>query len=171
MKPNLSTNIVFIFIFLLTLTSCSTALKRNTAKTMDIYGSGVIQKPVIVDLDVEDKKITGTATATSGSSESAVKELAVANALKEAKADVLVEPKFEVDIQNGKMTATVTGFPARYKNFRSIRQEDTELLKAGIVQKAEVYQPSQEKQRKGAGAVILTTLGIIGLAAALILIL
>lgn len=168
MKFNL---LIIALIFVLTATSCSTALKRNTAKSMDIYGSGVIQKPVIVDLDVEDKKVTGTATAASGSSESAVKQLAVANALKEAKADVLVEPKFEVDIQGGKITATVTGFPARYKNFRSIRQEDTELLKAGIVQKAEVYQPSQEKQRKGAGAVILTTLGIIGLAATLILIL
>lgn len=147
---------------LITLTSCSTTSRVNTSKTMDIYGAGVIHKPVIVDLDVKDTKVTGTATA---NMDEDVKNLAVANALKESKADVLVEPKFEIEAKNGKRTATVIGYPATYKNFRPIKPEDAALLNTGIIQKANVYEPVQDKtKRKGrAGAAILTTLGLIGL--------
>jgi len=45
------------------LASCAT-LTTSTSKTTDIYGAGVIQKPVVVDLDVKGTKVTGMATST-----------------------------------------------------------------------------------------------------------
>ncbi|MFA5782846.1 MAG: hypothetical protein WC868_11330 [Bacteroidales bacterium] len=132
------------------LTSC-TVLKTSTSKTMDIYGAGVIQKPVLVDLDVKETKVTGTATATMTKSTSleTVKQKAVADALKKTNADVLIEPKFETETSGRRTTATVTGFPATFKNFRSITAEDVPLLQVGVIQKADVYEPTKEKQKKG----------------------
>jgi len=131
------------------LTSCaSTKIKTSTSKTMDIYGAGVIHKPVLVDLDVREQKVTGTAFASEGSSLETTKQEAVSNALKSAVADVLVEPTFNTETFNGRITATVTGFPANYKNFRSIKAEDVPLLQAGISQKAKIYGPEAVAKRK-----------------------
>ena len=121
------------------LTSCS-VLKTNTSKTMDIYGAGVIQMPILVDLDVQPVKVSGTAYATKGISMENVKQDAVADALKKANADVLVEPKFETKTTGGRITANVTGWPAIYKNFRPIKPEDVKLLRVGVTQKAAVYE-------------------------------
>ncbi|MEI7525438.1 MAG: hypothetical protein WCJ95_13955 [Mariniphaga sp.] len=128
------------------LTSCS-IVKTNTSKTMDIYGAGVIHKPVIVDLEVKEVRVTGTATLLKGVSLEPVKQEAVADALRRAGADVLVEPKFETKTSGGRTTATVTGFPATYKNFRSITLDDVELLRVGVVQKAEVFESGKSTKK------------------------
>ena len=133
------------------LASCSVS-KTNTAKTTDIYGAGVIQKPVLVDLDVKVTKVTGTATGTASKvvSLESVKLDAVVDAIKKSGADVLVEPTFETLIAGGQITATVTGFPATYKNFRPITPEDVPLLQVGVTQKANVYEaPKNQKKRGG----------------------
>jgi uncharacterized lipoprotein YmbA len=143
-----------ILIFLAAAISSCTVTRTSTVKTMDIYGAGVIQKPVIVDLDVKETKVTGTATDHSNVSLETVKQRALVDALKKSNADVLVEPKFDTETTGNKITVTVTAFPATYKNFHPIRQEDVELLKAGVVQKAEVMQPPKT-ERKGGGAIII----------------
>ena len=115
--------------FCIVLFSCS-SVKTNTSKSLDIYGAGVIQKPVIVDLVVKEIKITGFAT---GSAVENVKSMAVANAINKANVDVLVEPVYEITTSNGKTTVTVTGFPGSYKNFRPMVEEDVKILEIGYV--------------------------------------
>ncbi len=108
---------------------------------MGIYGTGVIHKPVLVDLDVQQTKVTGTSTADKGSSMEEVKQNAVANALKNANADILIEPTFETETSAGRITAKVTGWPGTYKNFRAITSDDVPLLYIlGTVQKADVIE-------------------------------
>jgi DNA/RNA endonuclease YhcR with UshA esterase domain len=143
----MKTKILLFAIAVVLLSSCS-VVKTYTAKTTEIYGSGVIQKPVIVDLEVTETKVSGTATESSGIGLEAIKNLAVANAVKKAGADVLIEPQFETETRSGMTTATVTGFPGIYRNFRPIQIDDVELLKVGILQKANVYQPSSEEKKK-----------------------
>jgi hypothetical protein len=142
----MKTKLILFALSTLLMSSCG-VFKTYTVKTYDIYGSGVIQKPVIVDLEVSDFKVTGKATAV-GKSLDEVKKLAVYDAIKTANADVLVEPQFITETQSGSTTATVTGYPALYKNFRPITLEDVDMLKAGILQKANVYEPTEEKKRK-----------------------
>jgi hypothetical protein len=155
-------SLFFVVLALVSLTSC-TVFKTNTSKTMDIYGAGVIQTPVLVDLDVKDTKVTGTATAVQGKSLEPVKQDAVADALKKSNADVLVEPKFETETSGGRITATVTGFPATYKNFRTIKADDVPLLKVGVTQKADVAQPATIGNKKGAatGVIVGSLLGLV----------
>ena len=141
-------NLILAFASMMMLSSCSVITKSITVKQLDIYGPGVIQKPVIVDLDVRDAKVSGYSSMAKSSSVEQVKNFAVADALKNAKADVLVEPKFEIEWTPTKITVSVTGYPAIYKNFRPITIDDVPLLDVGIIQKAEVYEPVSSKKLK-----------------------
>lgn len=131
------------------LASCSsTKSTTNTSKTLSIYGSGVIQKPVIVDLDVKQTRISATANGKSGGNIEALKAEAVSIAVKNAQADVLVEPTYTIVSNRNTSTVTVVGFPATYKNFRDITLEDVPLIKAGILQTARVAEPTMISKNK-----------------------
>jgi hypothetical protein len=73
---------------------------------------------------------------------------------------VLVEPRFETDIKGRKMTVTITGFPATYKNFHTIKQDEVELLKLGKVKQVETMDAIQTKS-KGGKLVLAVGLGIV----------
>jgi hypothetical protein len=123
--------------------SCSTLKSTtNTAKSLPIYGAGVIQKPVIVELDVQQTKVTATVSGKLGSNIETLKSASVSKAVKSANADVLVEPTYTIVSDRSTTTVTVSGFPATYKNFRDIRVEDVPLIKAGILQTARVAEPT-----------------------------
>lgn len=154
----MKTHILLLAIIVSTfLSSCAVVNKTNTIKKMDIYGAGVIQKPVIVDLDVKETKVSGTVTGGTYNSEiEPLKHLAVADLLKKENADVLVEPKFEIETSGGQLTVTVTGWPATYTNFRPITKDDVELMKVGLLQKADVYEaPKTEQKKKSPIAAVL----------------
>lgn len=170
--PNLLVKLTYVLLAVLTLSSCYVS-KTSTSKTTDIYGSGVIHLPVVAELDVSNVKVTGTAAAAKGTSIEVVKQDAVADALKKANADVLVEPKFETETTASQTTATVTGFPATYKNFRPITAADVPLLEVGVLQVAKLEEPSAFERKKGgaAGKTLGVLLGIglgLGLLVALI---
>lgn len=137
---------LLLTVIVLFLTSCTVVIRTGTFKTMDINGAGVIQNPVIVDLDVKQTKVKGTAvsdepvnTEKDNPKLNLLKSLAIKNALEGVGADILVEPVFETITQDGKTTVTVTGYPATYKNFRPIKKEDVELVKLGLTQKVNTY--------------------------------
>ena len=77
--------------------SCSTQ-KATTVKTMDITNTGVIQKPIIADLDIQQTKAKGVTTGKVNviGGVAAIKNDAVKSALKAFDGDVLVEPNFTV---------------------------------------------------------------------------
>ncbi len=139
---------LLFFTAVLSLGSCSVQ-KSVTAKSMDIYGSGVIHKPVIADLEVSSTKVTGTYNVINGTLFDAAKNEAIALLIKDNNADVIVEPKFELVQTMGSSKITITGFPATYKNFRPIEKADIELLNVGIVQKAKVEEPKTVKKKNG----------------------
>jgi hypothetical protein len=129
-------------ILIITVASCSMKSTTNTSKTLNVYGAGVIQKPVIVELEVKPTKVTATVSRKLTTNMEALKAEAVSLAVKNAGADVLVEPTYTIVSNRGTSTVTVTGFAATYKNFRDIRVEDVPLIKAGILQTARVAEPT-----------------------------
>lgn len=153
----------FVCIALL-FTSC-VPVKTITSKSTDIQSYGVIQKPTIVDLDVKETKVTGTASAP-GQTVEMIKSQAIADALKKVNADVLVEPVFEIITSSGQTTVTVTGFPATYKNFRPMKEEDVVLVQSGsskIVNTTNA--PPMVPKKNPAGGILLVTLLLVGLIA------
>ena len=132
------------------LSGCSSMLKSGSVTTVDITHTGVIQKPIIVDLDVNQTKVTGNSNGKSIELQM-LKNEAVKNALA-GKADVLVEPNFSITSKGGKSHVEVTGFPASYKNFRGIEPSDTTWLKnTREIYHAKVYDTT-EKQTATSGA-------------------
>lgn len=156
----------FVCLIISSLSSCNVILKSNTVKSSDVYFAGVIQKPVVVDLDVKETKTTAIVKGSPGELIQITKSNAVALALKNTDSDILVEPKFEIETKGGETKVTVTGFPATYKNFRPISESDLNLLKVGTTQKVEVYDTLDKSQGKGGskiGVIFGVLAGLVGL--------
>jgi hypothetical protein len=151
-------------LFIGSLTSCN-PVKLITSKSTDINGQGVIQKPVIVDLEVKENKVNGSTTSPTSTGIEQIKSMAVADAVKKSNADILVEPIYEIITVNGQTTVNVTGFPGTYRNFRPIKEEDIPLLKTGSTQLVNTTQsPAPGPPKKNpAGGIVLVTLLLLGL--------
>lgn len=112
--------------------SCTTIQK--TASTSDIQAN-VWQYPVVADLDISPVKITKTTSwysFFSTMSKATRQSNLTAEMLLEADADVLVEPNsiYKKEFPSHH-TLTVTGFPAKFKNFRKATDKDLEALRIG----------------------------------------
>ena len=139
----------FAIIATFVLSSCSSLQRTTSVKTIDITNVGVIQKPVIVDLVVDQTKVRGTATGSNTSGGvTVVKSEAVKDALSKAgQADVLIEPDFTITTRNANITVEVTGFPATYKNFRTIEEQDAVWLEnSQNIYIAKTYDPTEKKE-------------------------
>ncbi len=107
------------------LSSCAT-VRTATSKSADVSTS--VSSVTMADLDIANKKIEYVYTPTKKERKklksSTLMEKAVAAALKSNNnADVMVASQFEIE-QKGAMRRirkiTVTGYPATYKNFKSV---------------------------------------------------
>lgn len=120
----LMTSIIFV-------SSCKTSdvyqAHYKETRTQPIVDQHVIQTPVIADLEVSDKKVSGTHSGENIQIGFA-KNKALENAISVAGCDVLVEPLYEVDVNGKTVTATVLGYPGKYKNFRKPQAQDSTLL-------------------------------------------
>ncbi len=124
------------------LTSCSVT-KTGTAKSIDITGAGVIHTPVTADLEVDDQKASHTITLKKVENKTEARNTAIRELLALKNADVLVEPTYTTETSRGKTKLTVTGWPARYVNFRKMTEEDRALIEfLPQYKKAESSQPA-----------------------------
>ncbi len=105
-------------------TSCVAPTKKFTSSPyVDIVEPNIRVTPMIADLEVSEKKVSGTATM--GFKEGTMAPLencklsAIGNALIDNKADVLVEPFYVIEQTSSSITVKVTGYPAIYKSFNS----------------------------------------------------
>lgn len=120
--------------------SCAVT-KTRTARTADI-SSEITQMPTVVELDVADKREKSDVFEWANRMFSfkrriSVKEKtqeAVAQILERTNADVLIEPKVSVDRRIKPFatdyTLSVSGYPAKYKAFRTATVEDIEAVNA-----------------------------------------
>ena len=94
-----------------------TTRRSATADTRDINEGSIAHLPLLVDLDVEDRLVLGSFSGNNISEEYA-KNMAVANALRTAGADVLVQPFYDITQEDATISVNVKGHPAKYRNFR-----------------------------------------------------
>lgn len=140
-------HIAVIAVSILFFSSCSSS-KTMTSKSSDIYGAGVVQYPVVAEMEVSKTKVSGTIVwKGGGASTNTLKEMAISEAVKSANADVLIEPKFEVDVKGRKRTVTATGFPAKYTSFRNAVLSDTLIAKVGTMQRTEEVEPATNPKK------------------------
>lgn len=149
---------------MLVLASCSFQKKTtNTSKTLGIYGAGVIQKPVLTHLKVNPRKITSSYAGNGSQGIDYHKSQAIAKAMIENKADVIIEPVYEITSSASNISIIVTGYAGSYENFRQLTGADTALLvEAGIINynegPGETPAPQPVKKKGGGWWVLLAIL-------------
>lgn len=121
-------------------TSCS-SVKTSTARQMEAEGR-LKQTTTLVDLTVSPNKVSASMLISKAEARtlrvSVLKEKAIALALREAGADVLVEPRFEIETKGLAFVKRITkvsvsGYPATYAKFRTISESDKELIKQEFI--------------------------------------
>ena len=154
----------------LVLASCSFQKKTtNTSKTLPIYGAGVIQKPVLTHLKVNPRKITSSYSGKGTQEIEYHRSQAIAKAMIEHRADVIIEPAFEITKSTSSVSILVTGYAGSYENFRQLTGADTALLvEAGIINYNDGpgETPAPKTKKKGMGWLVLLGIVAAGVAGA-----
>jgi len=168
----LSFYLILSSIFFLSGCASTQTTYQETLKTANIRGIPIIQRPVVVDLNIRTNKASGTAeTPLQGTTAqiqrtllSNARQNAMKDAIEKAGADVLIQPTFEISIKNNYATVTATGFPANYKNFRPMEAKDSILLReANLSDKVETNEPVTVEYTKSYLALILSLAGLLTL--------
>lgn len=141
-------NLIIASFFALLLSSCQ-VYQSAPFKSMGISEIGVVQHPVLAELEVLPTKITQTVQVKKVKILDQAKTVAMAQVLKDTKSDVLVEPKFEFKNKGTKLFVTVTAYPALYRSFRSMTPEDDYILEHMRFRRAEVSEGSSTTLQKG----------------------
>lgn len=121
-----------LLVMTLLITSCTTL--KKTAATVDVNAS-ITQYPTLADLEIKGK-VEKTVVWNWNPFRRDItlnvrKGNLIAEILKEADADVLLEPQTIYTKQSfGERTLTVIGIPAKYKNFRKATEKDLKVLEA-----------------------------------------
>ena len=148
----------FIFFFGAAALICSCSAPKATSYSYSEYktispSQSVYTVPVIADLDVAKESITyaerinkNITTMTDAEVEalaSREKEVVVANAAKANNADVIVAPTINITTDvNKNLVIVVTGYPAKYKNFRTATEADKWIVESA---KTETEKPVETK--------------------------
>lgn len=151
--------------------SCSLQKQTtNTAKTLGIYGAGVIQKPVLTNLKVNPQKIRAVYSSSEAHDMDYHKSQAIAKLMAESKADVIIEPAYEIVQTASTVKITTTGYAGSYENFRQVTAADTALLKdIGIIDynnSRDEAPPHEAPKKKVKSKGLLALLIVIGIAGA-----
>lgn len=127
--------------------SCSTTkMTVRSARTTDLPAE-VSLSPTTADLNISETKSEGVCKQNQNGIFLSMRDMereAVADALAKTKADILVNPNYTYVYEDNKLSeVSVSGYPAKYANFRSTTEQDAEILyklrePAAVVIKTEV---------------------------------
>lgn len=159
---------IAIFTILLT-TSCTTTKSRTfDYDYLFINKQGIIQRPLITDLDVVKQKVKMSKTY-SDATLSEAKETIMGEFMQENNCDLIVQPYFSSSTvgnsQTTSLTITLTGFPASYKNIRQYEPKDSAYLLPRAYINNELNRPWSgggevipQKKKSSVGILLLTVL-------------
>jgi len=106
----------------------SSSLKTFDNQFLNIRENGILQKPLVAELDVMKERVKITKTYENMNTEDA-KDLVRGEFMKQQKCDFIVEPllfsTLLITDTNRLVTATVSGYPAFYKNIKNYEIGDS----------------------------------------------
>jgi hypothetical protein len=167
---------LFLLLSGVLMTSCMVTSKTSNVDIEAEYVGRegfLLAKPIVVDIKVEKRKIEGSATIENaqyaGRAMAEAKNLAILDAVNRGDADLLVQPMFETQTSATTTTAKVTGYAAKYKEFRNITAADTTsfILRSKMEQSSLIAYATPPTEvsvtqggKKKSGSAVLAVLGI-----------
>lgn len=151
-------DIILIALIALGMTSCRT-IRVSTAETTEVQ-TNVIQYPTVTDLTVMkkvEKTITWNFNPFKHERLALQKTNLMADLLKELDADILLEPQYTFKkVPFGERTLSITGYPAKFKDFRKATEEDLKALQVFFEKPHEstiynIAQPAKKHKRRFLG--------------------
>ncbi|MDO4164426.1 MAG: hypothetical protein Q4D56_08575 [Bacteroides sp.] len=147
-------NTLLLFVLAIALlTSCST-MRKSTSTTLEV-SSGIYQYPTVADLQVlpkVEKEVTWNFVPFNWGQPSLDlrKQNMIADIVKENQADVFLEPQISYTKRPfGERTLVITGYPAKFKNFRKANGDDLRALEVIVpAPKMKVYNVSRPWYKK-----------------------
>lgn len=119
-----------------------TGTKSEAARSIPIRSGGFYHLPVVGDLVVDSLRVKELTRFDGkyGSTRSA-KRIALAKLMENSGADVIVDPRYEMQKSEGDLEISVSGFPGRYANFHSADLGEIEVLRqsSGLVSLPVMY--------------------------------
>ena len=118
-------------------TETTTDYSENTSRILDAE-SNLLVIPLVANLEVTKTKFVHVerdafadikVTNATISNIDKYKRMALGRATKACGADILISPNIEVVTEDGRFVITVSGYPAKYKDFRNATAKDVELIK------------------------------------------
>ena len=129
MKKQIFYSITLLFV---TLTSCKvTKMTKGDYDVMYITKTGIIQRPLVADLDVSKQRLTLTKTY-SNVLPTEAKENVVADFIKQNNCDVAIHPFFSTTTasnERSSVTVTISAYTGNFKNMRDFQASDTIYIK------------------------------------------
>ncbi|RPD48110.1 hypothetical protein [Paracnuella aquatica] len=178
MKKSILSILIFV-IFSVALTSCATVNRSKTADYdyMFISKQGIIQRPLVTDLEVAKEKQKLARTYVNVTVAQA-KENIMGDFIEQFKCDLIVQPYFTTSTEGTSVKTTVNitvnGYPASYKNIRMYEPKDSANFKIRAFVNNEQNKPitneSSELTPQKKRSVVGTVLGVLGTAALVIVV-
>lgn len=124
------TTLVAFAVLTLFIASCASSKTASVDESYVAKEGFIMAKPLIADVKVENRKIEGKAVIKNSLygkevAQLAARNLAVIDAIKRGDADVIVQPVYIIESTSQFTTATVSGYAAKYKDFREVTPQDT----------------------------------------------
>lgn len=181
MKKIITTTLPYWVLISFLLTGCTKySLSGLSTNIQPIRKTPIIQHPQIVSLKIDSIKtsISNTVQVSIPPTEKEIenaKQLTLNQLIKNSKADVVVEPVYEINQIKNQLTVNISGFMGVYKSFRPVENKDLEMIetinKAENIGKAKIETSKTittdiPKKKFSLGAAVLSVLilaGIIGL--------
>jgi hypothetical protein len=114
---------------------------------------------VLTNLKVNPQKISSSYSGSGTQGMDYHKSQAIAKAMAENKADVIIEPAYEIVSSTSSVSITTTGYVGTYENFRQMQGADTSLLvDVGIINynnSRDQAPPHEAPRKKGKGTGLL----------------
>lgn len=118
-------NLLLIGAISMILASCTSSMRTYTATTLDTRSQ--LQTATTADLDVNETRISYTMRPSkaiqAGGKQNVINAAVHEALLQHGNADVLVDLEYVLEYKDNQIESiTVTGHPAKYRNFRSLIQ-------------------------------------------------
>lgn len=158
--------LVILLFAIMYLSSCSSSyMTSRTVRKQDVSSTPIVQTPMVAEYTISQKKTTDSLVLRNKTVEYA-KEYILYTMLEKNNFDFLVNPTYVIEAKQKRISIKLTGYGAKYTNFRQWEPKDSTYVKSGLLHRVGDQEKTQNnflfsKKKRGVGGWIAGGLGLV----------